>query len=214
MGAQPHRQREQNLDVVVLTRGYGRRRKGREVLRSESGETPRDAYERGGDEPSPFGRRVEDTSSARPTLKPEQMKYIETVLERAEAEEITRLELALPFLATTGATAPFIGLFGTVWGVMRAFQGIGATASTTCTRRATPAPRAGATRTATDAPDPRRPPRAVASPRAGRAARSRRSSGSRGATSPLGIPRAATPATTTSECGKICSAVNENQWRA
>ena len=36
----------------------------------------------------------------------------------------------LAFLATVGTTAPFIGLFGTVWGIMGAFQSIGATGST------------------------------------------------------------------------------------
>ena len=47
-------------------------------------------------------------------------------LRRAANNEITRLETMLPFLATTGSTAPFIGLFGTVWGIMNAFMSIGA----------------------------------------------------------------------------------------
>ncbi|OGW17969.1 MAG: protein TolQ [Nitrospinae bacterium RIFCSPLOWO2_12_FULL_45_22] len=47
------------------------------------------------------------------------------ILNKAVSEEITKLEWALPFLATTGSTTPFIGLFGTVWGVMDAFRGIG-----------------------------------------------------------------------------------------
>jgi biopolymer transport protein TolQ len=50
-------------------------------------------------------------------------------LRRATTSEITRLEKYLTFLATTGSTAPFIGLFGTVWGIMTAFQGIGKTGS-------------------------------------------------------------------------------------
>lgn len=50
--------RDQNLEVVVLTRGYGRRRKGREVLRSEAGEMPVDAFERGGDEPALLAREL------------------------------------------------------------------------------------------------------------------------------------------------------------
>jgi biopolymer transport protein TolQ len=41
------------------------------------------------------------------------------------SEELIRLERQLPFLATTGSATPFIGLFGTVWGVMNAFHGIG-----------------------------------------------------------------------------------------
>ena len=46
-------------------------------------------------------------------------------MRRARATEVTALERMVPFLATTGATAPFIGLFGTVWGILRAFQRIG-----------------------------------------------------------------------------------------
>ena len=44
--------------------------------------------------------------------------------------ELRRLELRLPFLATLGSAAPFIGLFGTVWGIMRSFEGIAAANST------------------------------------------------------------------------------------
>ena len=50
-------------------------------------------------------------------------------LRRATTGEIHRLEKFLTFLATTGSTAPFIGLFGTVWGIMDAFHGIGKTGS-------------------------------------------------------------------------------------
>jgi len=48
-------------------------------------------------------------------------------LRRAMTAETTRLEKAVYFLATTGSTAPFVGLFGTVWGIMNSFQSIGAT---------------------------------------------------------------------------------------
>jgi biopolymer transport protein TolQ len=54
---------------------------------------------------------------------------IARALRRATTSQITRLEKYLTFLATTGATAPFIGLFGTVWGIMTAFKGIGETGS-------------------------------------------------------------------------------------
>ena len=43
----------------------------------------------------------------------------------ASSEELTRLERRLPWLATTGAVSPFIGLFGTVWGIIDAFYGLG-----------------------------------------------------------------------------------------
>ena len=50
-------------------------------------------------------------------------------LRRASTVELTNLEKLVPVLATTGSTAPFIGLFGTVWGILRAFQKIGETGS-------------------------------------------------------------------------------------
>jgi len=50
-------------------------------------------------------------------------------LRRATNQEINRLEKYTTFLATTGSASPFIGLFGTVWGIMVAFEGIGRTGS-------------------------------------------------------------------------------------
>ncbi len=47
-------------------------------------------------------------------------------LRRAQGAETTRLESMISFLATTGSAAPFIGLFGTVWGIMNSFKEIGA----------------------------------------------------------------------------------------
>ena len=47
-------------------------------------------------------------------------------LSKAQTREITRLESHVPFLATTGSAGPFIGLFGTVWGIMNSFLAIGA----------------------------------------------------------------------------------------
>jgi biopolymer transport protein TolQ len=49
------------------------------------------------------------------------------LLRRYEALESAKLEKYLNFLATTGSTTPFIGLFGTVWGIMNSFGGIGVT---------------------------------------------------------------------------------------
>jgi biopolymer transport protein TolQ len=51
---------------------------------------------------------------------------VERALARARLSENTKLENLLPFLATTGSAAPFIGLFGTVWGIMDAFLSIAA----------------------------------------------------------------------------------------
>jgi biopolymer transport protein TolQ len=50
---------------------------------------------------------------------------IKRSLRRAITTEMTRMTQMVPFLATTGNTAPFIGLFGTVWGIMNSFIGIG-----------------------------------------------------------------------------------------
>jgi biopolymer transport protein TolQ len=50
---------------------------------------------------------------------------IQRVLTRCLEVEMAYLQRGLPFLATVGATAPFIGLFGTVWGIMNAFRAIG-----------------------------------------------------------------------------------------
>ncbi|MCB2225501.1 MAG: protein TolQ [Desulfarculaceae bacterium] len=55
------------------------------------------------------------------------MPNLKRALDRAQAAESTRLGRAVTFLATTANTAPFIGLFGTVWGIMDAFRSIGAT---------------------------------------------------------------------------------------
>jgi biopolymer transport protein TolQ len=54
---------------------------------------------------------------------------VERAMKRAANQEITRLERALTFLATTASATPFIGLFGTVWGIMTAFRGLSVTQS-------------------------------------------------------------------------------------
>ena len=56
---------------------------------------------------------------------------VDRSLNRACNKEMTKLESALGFLATTGSASPFIGLFGTVWGIMDTFKGIGARGSAT-----------------------------------------------------------------------------------
>ena len=58
------------------------------------------------------------------------LEGVERSLRRAVAAEARRLARNASFLATTAAATPFIGLFGTVWGIMRAFEDIGRTGST------------------------------------------------------------------------------------
>jgi biopolymer transport protein TolQ len=60
----------------------------------------------------------------------ERRDRIERAMRLALNAELRRLELRLPFLATLGSAAPFIGLFGTVWGIMRSFEGIAAAHNT------------------------------------------------------------------------------------
>ena len=67
-------------------------------------------------------------STVHPTLK--SLNALDRALLRASTVEVTKLEHRVPFLATTASITPFIGLLGTVWGIILAFQGIGETGST------------------------------------------------------------------------------------
>jgi biopolymer transport protein ExbB/TolQ len=55
---------------------------------------------------------------------------LEKSLQMETSAQLQRLRSGLPFLATVGSTAPFVGLFGTVWGIMRSFTGIAAAKDT------------------------------------------------------------------------------------
>ncbi|MDY0131459.1 MAG: protein TolQ [Desulforegulaceae bacterium] len=65
----------------------------------------------------PGGKISRDSSRAAVTIRRK--------LKNGVSEEMKRLVKTVPFLATVGNTAPFIGLFGTVWGIMDSFHGIG-----------------------------------------------------------------------------------------
>jgi biopolymer transport protein TolQ len=54
------------------------------------------------------------------------IESLERALSRARTMAVTEMENKVPFLATTASAAPFIGLFGTVWGIMNSFRNIGA----------------------------------------------------------------------------------------
>lgn len=66
--------------------------------------------------------------AARPTLK--SLAAVDRALMRASVVEVNKLESRITFLATTASIAPFVGLFGTVVGIMMSFQMIGETGST------------------------------------------------------------------------------------
>jgi biopolymer transport protein TolQ len=56
---------------------------------------------------------------------------IQRAMQISASEELTRLERRLPWLAITAAATPFIGLFGTVWGIIDAFHGLGTAGAAT-----------------------------------------------------------------------------------
>ncbi|PHQ80013.1 MAG: protein TolQ [Coxiella sp. (in: Bacteria)] len=63
---------------------------------------------------------------ARPNITPEAiMEGTMRAMRIAETKELERLESNLSFLATVGSTSPYVGLFGTVWGIMTSFQALG-----------------------------------------------------------------------------------------
>lgn len=72
-------------------------------------------------EPGMGGTVQESTARSRQIM----MDNLERSLQKAVVAQTDRLERGVSFLATTGNTAPFIGLFGTVWGIMQSFRGIG-----------------------------------------------------------------------------------------
>jgi biopolymer transport protein TolQ len=78
--------------------------------------------------PAPTAPSNPPTSSTRPILK--SLDGVDRALIRAATNEVNKLERRMTFLATTASVTPFIGLFGTVVGIMIAFQRIGATGST------------------------------------------------------------------------------------
>ncbi len=70
----------------------------------------------------------DDTASRE---KQADLDNVQRALHRVQITESTKLENMTPFLATTGSAGPFIGLFGTVWGIMNSFSSIGAKKSAT-----------------------------------------------------------------------------------
>jgi biopolymer transport protein TolQ len=69
-----------------------------------------------------------ETPAPRPTLK--SLAAVDRALLRASSMEVNKLEKRVPFLATAASITPFIGLLGTVWGIMTAFSAIGLQGST------------------------------------------------------------------------------------
>ncbi len=78
-------------------------------------------------------QEVDETFRARldasPRLSPSQMRVVSTAMERAVGENALKLEAQMILLATAVSGAPFLGLLGTVWGVMETFGGVAAAGS-------------------------------------------------------------------------------------
>ncbi len=70
--------------------------------------------------------RDQDPSESRA----ERRERIERAMRAALSSDLRQLQVGLPFLATTGSAAPFIGLLGTVWGIMNSFSAIAASQDT------------------------------------------------------------------------------------
>jgi biopolymer transport protein TolQ len=71
-------------------------------------------------------RRNEQGNEAAAETHVGDIESVERSLSRARTTAVTEMESKVPFLATTASAAPFIGLFGTVWGIMNSFRNIGA----------------------------------------------------------------------------------------
>ncbi|MBI3029862.1 MAG: MotA/TolQ/ExbB proton channel family protein [Candidatus Rokubacteria bacterium] len=105
---------------------YGAARKHRE---SPLAQLYASAYQEvGGATPLPemVDQLLDDPEEGLPV---ERLEAVERAMRRCASGEISRMERYLPFLATTASASPFIGLFGTVWGIMESFRGIGAQGS-------------------------------------------------------------------------------------
>jgi biopolymer transport protein TolQ len=133
--------------AIIFEKGVSLRRLNARADRFEqafwSGSAVDDLYDRiGGHPPDPMSavfvsamrewrraaaRHSGDNAPAAPDTLGER---IERVMQLTAGRELERIERYMTFLASTGSTAPFVGLFGTVWGIMNSFSAIGATKNT------------------------------------------------------------------------------------
>jgi biopolymer transport protein TolQ len=76
-------------------------------------------------------RSERGSGAASDALQQDDVVRVRSAMNRTAGAEISKMESHLPFLATTGSVTPFVGLLGTVWGVMSAFLGMGVRGSAT-----------------------------------------------------------------------------------
>lgn len=75
--------------------------------------------------------RADESGTSLASLGESSLEGIGQALHRAQFEQTVELEKGITFLATVASSAPFMGLFGTVWGIMNAFHGLSTATSTT-----------------------------------------------------------------------------------
>ncbi len=112
---------------------YQRSNKLSEVLpaaKKYSSSTTAEVFRVGYTELTKMNKSFKDSSHSE-DVSMSSLDNVQRALNKASNTEMTKLEGALGFLATTGSASPFIGLFGTVWGIMETFQSIGARGSAT-----------------------------------------------------------------------------------
>ena len=121
-------------DNELFNADYSRSTKLSDVLpaaKKYSFSTTAEVFRVGYAELTKMNKPLNDSAQGSDEISLSSLDNLERSMNKACNTEMTKLESALGFLATTGSASPFIGLFGTVWGIMDTFKGIGARGSAT-----------------------------------------------------------------------------------
>ena len=121
-------------DNELFNADYSRSTKLSDVLpaaKKYSFSTTAEVFRVGYAELTKINKPLNDSAQGSDEISLSSLDNLERSMNKACNTEMTKLESALGFLATTGSASPFIGLFGTVWGIMDTFKGIGARGSAT-----------------------------------------------------------------------------------
>jgi biopolymer transport protein TolQ len=121
-------------DNELFNADYSRSTKLPDVLpaaKKYSFSTTAEVFRVGYAELTKINKPLNDSAQGSDEISLSSLDNLERSMNKACNTEMTKLESALGFLATTGSASPFIGLFGTVWGIMDTFKGIGARGSAT-----------------------------------------------------------------------------------
>ncbi len=129
--------RKVKRDNEAFLEGYSNSRRLSEVYplaKKHTDSTLAGVFLSGYEELGRVGKMGSDSSASEASpvsIERHGVDHVERALGQALGMEGSKLESAIGFLATTGSASPFIGLFGTVWGIMDTFKGIGARGSAT-----------------------------------------------------------------------------------